>query len=57
MSVTSQTDPNTAKAPPVKLHRLSELAALQLFMANTGLDGEDFRRINREHLAGSVESG
>ncbi|HNL38573.1 MAG TPA: hypothetical protein PKH43_05560, partial [Saprospiraceae bacterium] len=25
--VTSQTDPNTAKAPPVKLHRLSELAA------------------------------
>lgn len=48
--VTSQTNPNTSKAPPVQLHRLSEVAALQLFVANTGLDGEDFRRINREHL-------
>ncbi len=48
--VTSQTDPNTAKAPPVKLNRLSEVAAWRLFMTNTGLDGEDFRRINREHL-------
>lgn len=48
--VTSQTNPNTPKAPPVQVRRLSELAALRLFATNTGLDWEQFQRINREHL-------
>ena len=48
--VTSQTNPNTPKAPPVPVRRLSEGAALRLFAANTGLDWEQFQRINRDHL-------
>ncbi|MGH9754741.1 MAG: tetratricopeptide repeat protein [Blastocatellia bacterium] len=48
--VTSQTNPNTPKAPPVQVRRLSELAALRLFATNTGLDWERFQRINREQL-------
>ncbi len=48
--VTSQTNPNTPKAPPVQVRRLSEGAALRLFATNTSLDWEQFQRINREHL-------
>ena len=48
--VTSQTNPNTPKAPPVQVRRLSEGAALRLFATNANLDWEGFKHINREHL-------
>ncbi|HKQ78331.1 MAG TPA: CHAT domain-containing protein [Blastocatellia bacterium] len=48
--VTSQTNPNTPKAPPVQVRRLPASDALRLFAVNADLDLEQFRRINREHL-------
>lgn len=48
--VTSQTNPNTPKAQPVQVRRLSEGAALRLFATNTGLDWEQFQRLDRKQL-------
>ncbi|HMZ17489.1 MAG TPA: tetratricopeptide repeat protein, partial [Blastocatellia bacterium] len=48
--VSSQTNPNTPKAPPLQVRRLSEDAARKLFEINTGLGEQQSNRLNRAHL-------
>lgn len=48
--VTSQTNPNTPKAPPVQVRRLSDFAALRLFAVNANLSLDQFQRIDKTSL-------
>ncbi|MGH9936489.1 MAG: tetratricopeptide repeat protein, partial [Blastocatellia bacterium] len=48
--VTSQTDPNTAKAPALNVRRLSKEAAFRLFASNANLTPEQFARVDLDDL-------
>ncbi|MCL6509735.1 MAG: tetratricopeptide repeat protein [Anaerolineae bacterium] len=48
--VTSQTDPNMPKAPPLPVRRLSDDAAFWLFALNAGLSLEQLQRIPQADL-------